>query len=54
MEALKMINREYIEKLNNIEIIGLALLKIYIVMCIDLLIAALVIGLAEVVYPIIY
>lgn len=49
-----MINRKYIESLSNLQILGLALLKIYIAICIDLLIAAFVIGLCEIVYPIIY
>lgn len=49
-----MMSRKKLESLSNLQILGLALLKIYIAICIDLLIAALVIGLCEIVYPLIY
>lgn len=49
-----MISRQQLDKLNNFQVLLLALLKIYIAICIDLLIVALVIGLCEIVYQLIY
>lgn len=49
-----MVTRKQLNKMNNVQVLLLALLKFYFYICIDLLIAALVIGLCNIVYPILY
>lgn len=49
-----MVTRKQLDKLNSFQVLLLALLRVYIAICIDLLIATLVIGLCDIVYPILY
>lgn len=49
-----MISRRQLDKLNNFQVILLALLKFYFYICFDLLVIGLFLGLSNIVLPLIY
>ena len=49
-----MVTRKQLNKLNNFQVLLLALLKFYLYICFDLLIVGLFLGLSNIVMPLIY
>lgn len=49
-----MVTRKQLNKMNNVQVITLALLKFYFYICFDLLIVGLFLGLSNIVMPLIY
>ena len=53
-QALAMVTRKQLNKLNNFQVLLLALIKFYFYICFDLLIMGLFLGLSNIVLPLIY
>lgn len=49
-----MMNRKKLDKMNNLQVLILALLKFYFYMCFDALLFGLFLGLSNIVLPLIY
>nr|DAI93197.1 MAG TPA: hypothetical protein [Caudoviricetes sp.] len=49
-----MVTRKQLDKLNNFQVLLLALLKFYFYMCFDMLLIGLFLGLSNIVLPLIY
>lgn len=53
-QALTMVTRKNLNKMNNVQVLLLALLKFYFYICFDLLIVGLFLGISNIVLPLIY
>nr|DAL95125.1 MAG TPA: hypothetical protein [Caudoviricetes sp.] len=51
---MAMVTRNQLNKMNNVQVLLLALLKFYFYICFDLLIVGLFLGLSNIVLPLIY
>ena len=49
-----MISRQHLNKMNNVQVLLLALLKFYFYICFDLLIVGIFLGISNIVLPLIY
>jgi hypothetical protein len=49
-----MMNRKHLDKLNNFQVLLLALLKFYLYICFDALLFFMVLGVSNIVLPLIY
>lgn len=52
--SFPMVTRKRLNKMNNVQVIELALIKFYFYICFDLLMMGLFLGLSNIVLPLIY